>query len=92
MASWVGRAKPVVRTTVRPSDASRSTASRAPGTGAMRLASTSSPYASSKAVLARWALSSPLSRPSPSSLLSLPSPAKRCRKTEILDSPMVART
>ncbi len=77
MASWVVRANPVVRTTVRPSEVSRSTASRAPGTGAMRPPSTRAPYASSKAVLAYWAFSS--------------SP-KRWRKTEIFDSPMVART
>lgn len=77
MASWVTRAKPVVRTTVRPSARNFSMASRAPGSGATSPPSTRSPYAFSKAAFARWALS------------SLP---KRWRKTEIFDSPMVSRT
>ncbi len=52
-------------------------ASAAPGSAAQCPASTRSWYAASKAALARWAFSS-----SPN----------RWRKTEILDSPMVART
>lgn len=77
MASWVTRANPVVSTTVRPASVSSSIASRAPAIGAIRPPSTSSPYALSKAELARRARSS-----APNS----------SRKTEILDSPMVART
>jgi hypothetical protein len=79
----VERAKPVVSATFTPLSRSAAMACAAPSIGAQRPASTSSAYARSKAALAAWARCS-ATRGS--------SPAHRCRKTLIFDSPMVRRT